>query len=433
MLIESEKNCGSKFFSAPKKDTQLNEYIQECSAKDFLVAVKHGKKIFSYAGSFSVVSYEGWLYSENLYRPQQYYKLEKRTYPKEQKEAVLALLVPNVLFPKFTQLTDKPKGREDVNFWQYPCATEEQAFRNHQFLPIAKNLVSEKKVVNIYVPIPWATYIDKSKHCTRYLKQVKTQLLYYKGIAEHFGWELRTHSVCQHIFWDKVVVHAMNIGINNLHISHKDSASEALINANSDNLKLEPWPLIAVNFELKDRRIGLDSIPMQRKNLLASFIGAHKKHYIDDSRLQLREIAKNSLSSDVVISVKDEWFYNEIVYVEQVAAKKLKADFVETKISETEEYNKTLSNSVFSLCPVGAGPNTLRLWESIAMGAIPVLFSKDLAFFHETELGVLLKDLVVFEKLDNELFKRLREYPKQQEKSDKLKNLYKKISTLTCF
>ena len=44
---------------------------------------------------------------------------------------------------------------------------------------------------------------------------------------------------------------------------------------------------------------------------------------------------------------------------------------------ETFEYNSVLSDSVFSLCPEGTGPNTIRLWESMAIGSIPVLFEND--------------------------------------------------------
>jgi hypothetical protein len=43
------------------------------------------------------------------------------------------------------------------------------------------------------------------------------------------------------------------------------------------------------------------------------------------------------------------------------------------ELKNAEDYNRVLSHSVFSLCPEGAGPNTLRLWESLAVGAIPVV------------------------------------------------------------
>jgi hypothetical protein len=44
----------------------------------------------------------------------------------------------------------------------------------------------------------------------------------------------------------------------------------------------------------------------------------------------------------------------------------------------TREYNEVLSQSIFSLCPEGAGPNTLRFWESLAVGSVPVLFHNSL-------------------------------------------------------
>jgi hypothetical protein len=39
------------------------------------------------------------------------------------------------------------------------------------------------------------------------------------------------------------------------------------------------------------------------------------------------------------------------------------------------EFSEVLRQSIFSLCPAGAGPHPTRLWESIACGAIPVILS----------------------------------------------------------
>ena len=39
----------------------------------------------------------------------------------------------------------------------------------------------------------------------------------------------------------------------------------------------------------------------------------------------------------------------------------------------TKHYNTMLSNSVFTLCPEGGGINTIRIWEALAVGSIPVL------------------------------------------------------------
>ncbi len=49
------------------------------------------------------------------------------------------------------------------------------------------------------------------------------------------------------------------------------------------------------------------------------------------------------------------------------------------KIKEEKEYIDLLSRSRFSLCPRGSNPNTVRFWESLAAGAIPVLISDDYA------------------------------------------------------
>ena len=40
-----------------------------------------------------------------------------------------------------------------------------------------------------------------------------------------------------------------------------------------------------------------------------------------------------------------------------------------------QEYENILSRSRFSLCPRGSNPNSVRFWESLAAGAIPILIS----------------------------------------------------------
>jgi len=42
-----------------------------------------------------------------------------------------------------------------------------------------------------------------------------------------------------------------------------------------------------------------------------------------------------------------------------------------------EDYVQKMSKSKFVLCPVGHGPDTFRLWESIALGCIPIVESPE--------------------------------------------------------
>ena len=46
--------------------------------------------------------------------------------------------------------------------------------------------------------------------------------------------------------------------------------------------------------------------------------------------------------------------------------------------NSVDEYNKILLRSRYSLCPSGSGPNSIRFWESLAVGSIPILLSDTL-------------------------------------------------------
>lgn len=43
--------------------------------------------------------------------------------------------------------------------------------------------------------------------------------------------------------------------------------------------------------------------------------------------------------------------------------------------NNSKMYEEVLGNTKFSLCPRGTGPSTIRIWESMAMGAYPVIMS----------------------------------------------------------
>lgn len=415
-------------------DCEDNKYnIKLATALEVLEAVKNGDCIYKFVGSFKVILYRDFVYSVNLYTNYRYLKVRKEVYQEDTEAVVLTLLIPNALNLSLNKLSQRPKSERDINFWQYPCATEHQAFNNHIKLGFGSNVFVNKKEVNIYVPIPWATYIDKGMHCANFLRHLKMQMSYYAHIAKSFGWKLVTHSVCQHIHWKKIIGVAQEHGITCLHLSHKDSHSDSTANEMGSSLSLKPWPLIAVNYELEERKAGLEVLSVKKKKLLASFIGAHKEHYLDNSRVRLTELVKNHPEQDVKIMLNNEWFYNEVVYDEQVTNKNLSAELIKNKQTETISYNETLSDSIFSLCPKGAGPNTLRLWESIAVGSIPVLFCDDLALLHETKLGQTLKNLLVFQTIDNSLFDRLRKVKNKQSVSNALIEIYGRFSNMTCF
>jgi hypothetical protein len=272
-------------------------------------------------------------------------------------------------------VAERPAHASDVHFWQYPAATERQALHNHQGLTAGGHLDASAGVIHTYLGLPWATYIDKKHYPPEVATWIKPRLAGLRALAQQAGLQLAVHTVCQQIHWRRFVEHFRAIGVTDLHLSHCEQGAQAELGADA-GLRLHSWPLIAVNVEDEARRIGLDfNRPVAQRRHLASFIGAHMPHYRSDVRLRLLQAARDSGRSDVLVDLGSEWHFNKIVYVEQVASKAIAEADRQAHDAGTLRYNQVLSDSVFSLCPEGAGPNTLRVWESIAVGAIPVIMA----------------------------------------------------------
>lgn len=249
--------------------------------------------------------------------------------------------------------------QQQLHFWQYPCRTEQDAFERHcQML----SPFWDAKGVHVYVGMPWATWIDKKTFPEQLLNAYCSRFMGMSAILQE---SLHVHSVCQHIRWKEHLHRFEQAGINHLWIAHKEVGWDR-----ERNLELHSWPLYAVNVLDPERREGLKLLPIEQKTIFASFKGAHMKHYPSDIRLRLKALAH---LDGYEIEVSDLWHFNRVVYNFQVLNNNKDRDAIEKQ--EVVAYNQLLSNSSFSLCPCGAGPNTLRLWESLGVGAIPVVLS----------------------------------------------------------
>ena len=76
-----------------------------------------------------------------------------------------------------------------------------------------------------------------------------------------------------------------------------------------------------------------------------------------------------------LVKKTNNWHFEKHVYEEQVKGLNLNEKDNKKHNIMTEIYNRILINSRFSLCPAGTGPNSIRFWESLAVGAIPILLS----------------------------------------------------------
>ena len=255
-------------------------------------------------------------------------------------------------------------------FWQYPCRTEEDAYRVHREL---EGPQLEGDAYQVYLGLPWATFIDRGVNQKLSDKAYPKTLLLAHGkraealaaVLSDWGKMLQVHSVCQHIFWREAIPWIRSTGVTDLWISHKEKGNDQ-----EQGMRLHSWSLYAVNDRDPARRQGLTFVPIEQRPVFASFSGAHMKHYLSDVRQRMASLAE---LEGYQVSIKDMWHFNNVVYNFQVFGDESKKNAIEA--DEVRSYNDLLSHTRFSLCPVGAGPNTLRLWESLAVGAIPVVLS----------------------------------------------------------
>ncbi len=326
---------------------------------------------------------------------------------------ILAEFIPPLINTNPLVIKTAPNYRTDNHFWQHPCATEEAAFIQHQKMDAGANVHERDKEVHTYLALPWATYIDREAFPEE-ITFVRTNILSLKALVASYGYTLRLHTVCQHISWSKLAKQFDALQVTDLHLSHCESSMPVVSDAFS--FKTHGWPLMAVNIETPSRQSGLQfGKPLSEKTYFASFIGAHMLHYRSDARIRLLEAANMDGGDDVLVELNGVWHFNSLVYDVQIQNKALSSQARLEDEHRTLRYNQVLSDSVFSLCPEGAGPNSLRLWESLAIGSVPVVVADD--WVPPTVNGRnLLEDCAIFFGTEDahKIFPYLRSLPEAE-------------------
>lgn len=246
--------------------------------------------------------------------------------------------------------------------WQYPAITEQHAFeRAKALLPYSKSC--------IYVAVPWATFIDElnTKKSTEdgflpILHRIKQHTKEYAVVA----------TVCQHVFAFKYLWLFEQCGITHLFWSH---ASKDLLEQRAKELipfETQPFPLFPAQYPC-----GFLNRANMNSRYLYSFIGAEPSLcYLTDSRNHIFEELWHDPGAKLIR--RKEWHFQRVVYDAQIGDKKLTEAETAAIKNDTVEYCEILEQSTFSLCPSGSGPNSIRLWESLMVGAIPVIISDKL-------------------------------------------------------
>lgn len=143
-------------------------------------------------------------------------------------------------------------------------------------------------------------------------------------------------TVCQHIRFERILPELRKMGVKTLFTPH---AEAKLV----QGIRILPFPHTPVNA----------GAFKEQKDLWYSFIG-FGSHPVRNTLFRLPP------RKDTLIKRRVKWHF----YLEGKPYQ-----------SGVDEYRSVLSRSRFSLCPRGTGPSTIRFWESLGAGAIPVLFA----------------------------------------------------------
>lgn len=241
-------------------------------------------------------------------------------------------------------------------YWQRPAATEEAAF---------KAMVSHSEVIDFqYFGFAWATLIDGLKNHSSKTKEILLALnkacdLTKKG-------EYRRCTVAQHIHTLRYIEVFLAAGITDLFWSHATTQNREI-----QGIRIHPFPLYPA------QAVSYSPSGMENKKYLANFIGAYNPSiYISN----VREIIFNDagIFDDLLIVKRDRWHFDREVYEEQIYGQKASNKQLSTEERMKKEYLDAIKKSWFTLCPTGSGPNSIRIFECLSLGSIPIILTRDL-------------------------------------------------------
>ncbi len=237
--------------------------------------------------------------------------------------------------------------------WQRPNATESYA---------AEQLGNSAG----YLPFPWASWIDIARDHPPPPAPIAA------GSAHQ---PLAT--VGQHIEMLRHATLLRRCGVTDLFWSH---ATTGL--SHHQGLRIYPFPLFPVRCSTHLGPPG--GVPLPQRRWLYSFQGVYRPElYLTPVRQWILALPPRA---DALIESRREWHFEQAVYREQVHGQAADVQRHAELSAEAGSYAETLQQSVFALCPSGSGPNSIRLWEALGYGAIPVILADTLALPGDPDL-----------------------------------------------
>lgn len=236
--------------------------------------------------------------------------------------------------------------------WQTPAITEAHAYcRAVESMPASPGIA--------YLAFPWATLIDQiqqGRDPSRLQRVLDDLAILARGYD-------RVVTVCQHVFMGLFGSLFREAGVTDIFWAH---ARKGPVGEGFGDIRITPFPLFPVNSPGPEAR----SVP---KRHLFNFVGSRPdQFYMDDARRIIFE-ELSDVAGGRVIS-RNEWHFHQTVYEHQIRQTVTSTEDPLANAAAAE-YRQVMAESIFVLCPSGTGPNSLRLWEAIDCGAIPVIVS----------------------------------------------------------
>lgn len=233
--------------------------------------------------------------------------------------------------------------------WQRPNATEAHA---------AEQLAQRCDGSAAYLPFAWATWIDLARD------RPPPPAPLNAGPAQQL-----LATVGQHIEMLQHIALLRRCGVTDLFWSHATAGLH-----HHQGVRIHPFPLFPVRCTTHPAAAG--GLPSPERRWLYSFQG------VDRPELYLTRVREWILNlpprPDSLVESRREWHFEQQVYREQVHGEPADAARHAELRTEADSFAATLQQSVFALCPSGSGPNTIRLWEALGYGAIPVILADGL-------------------------------------------------------
>jgi hypothetical protein len=238
--------------------------------------------------------------------------------------------------------------------WQRPAKTEEWAYeRCLAGLPDSRYAQM--------LCFPWATLIDLQR------KGEAARAAFFIDALRRCPprASLIRATVMQHIYAKDMLPLLRRLGVTDVFWAHAVKGEAVL-----DGIRVHPFPLYPVCCA---GRPGGPWRPPGERRYLYSFVGAYQPGlYLSEARRFIFELPPRP---DALVERRGAWHFEAAVYGEQIGGVPRSAAELGAERERAREYAEVLGQSVFSLCPSGSGPNTIRLWESVGLGAIPVVLS----------------------------------------------------------